>query len=317
VKVPDNVAKWLLSGEPWVAYQTRINLFHENLAVDVEAEYKRNIISSGKIQGLVHELQYYFPKTATRHTDSKLSHYKLRMLSDFGIAEKDGMSKIIEEVGSHTNNNLYSIRQQMPLRDADPSVEWNALPCDNPVILYALIKMGAHNSNIDNQVSLLKEKWTTPQGWFCHLPFVEGQFKKEHIGCPMAGLVALEVFSQYKELKDSSYAQNAYQTIRRHYDSGKSIYYFGRGKNFHTFKYPYVWYNALYMADVLTRFDFAKREPLVVDLIDWIEANADTDGTYTPTSIFVEYKDWDFGNKKAPSPWITYVCYKILDQFYN
>jgi len=36
--------------------------------------------------------------------------------------------------------------------------------------------------------------------------FVEGMFKKLQVGCPMAGLMVLKVFSQIPELKESEYA---------------------------------------------------------------------------------------------------------------
>jgi hypothetical protein len=315
MRTPDEIIQWLIESDPWTSYQTRKNLLHEKITPSIEKQYRKEIITNTKIQCLINELHNYFPELATRHTDSKLSHYKLRMLSDFGLSKDDGLDKIIHEVESHQNNNLYSIRQKLPLKDADQSIEWNALPCDNPLLLYALQKLGVENISISSQIELLKEKWETPIGWFCSLPFVNGQFKKEQIGCPMAGMLALEVFSINDDLKESKYSQNAYKTIMHHYEIGKSIYYFGRGKKFHTFKYPYVWYNALYMADVLTRFEFTKKDQLVKDLIKWIKDNADHQGKYYPTSIFLEYKEWDFGNKKKASPWITYLCYKILEQY--
>ena len=133
----------------------------------------------------------------------------------------------------------------------------------------------------------------------------------------MAGLMALEVFSQIPELKESEYAKNAFEPIQFHKDYGKSIYYFGRSKKFWTLKYPFVWYNALYMAEVLTRFDFLKTNPIVKELIEWIEASAEKDGRYKPTSMFLSYKGWDFANKKEASPWITYLSYNVLNRYYN
>jgi hypothetical protein len=49
----------------------------------------------------------------------------------------------------------------------------------------------------------------------------------------------------------------------------------------------------------------------------WIKKLQDNDGRYKPTSIFMKYKGWDFANKKEASPWITYLCCKILKQFYR
>jgi len=89
--------------------------------------------------------------------------------------------------------------------------------------------------------------------------------------------------------------------LKYHKQLGKSLYYFGRSKKFWTFKY------ALYLSDVLSRFLFIKKSPLLKDCVDWIVDAQDEYGRFKPTSIFMPYKGWDFGNKKEPSPWITFL----------
>jgi hypothetical protein len=173
------------------------------------------------------------------------------------------------------------------------------------------------NDLVDNSIKDLKNKWTTKEGWFCHFFFVDSHFKKLQIGCPIAGLQALEIFSKIPELRESEYSKFAFEPIKFHKDYGKTLYYFGRSKKFWTLKYPFVWYNALYLADVLTRFNFLKNEPVVKELIDWIIDSQDTNGRFKPTSIFMEYKEWDFSNKKEPSPWITFLCCRILKQYFG
>ena len=42
-------------------------------------------------------------------------------------------------------------------------------------------------------------------------------------------------------------------------------------------------------------------------------AKADADGRYTPESIWNAWKEWDFGQKKAPSPYLTYLVANILN----
>jgi len=95
--------------------------------------------------------------------------------------------------------------------------------------------------------------------------------------------------------------------LKYHKQLGKSLYYFGRSKQFWTFKYPFVWYNALYLSDVLSRFLFIKKSPLLKDCVDWIVDAQDEYGRFKPASIYMPYLGWDFGNKKQPSPWITFL----------
>ncbi|MBN1186799.1 MAG: hypothetical protein JXB49_31260 [Bacteroidales bacterium] len=133
----------------------------------------------------------------------------------------------------------------------------------------------------------------------------------------MAGLMTLELLSALPELKESEFAKNAFAPLKFHFEYGKSIYFFGRSKKFWTIKYPFVWYNALYMADVLSRFHFCKDDPLMKELINWILSKQDEKGLFKPTSMFQAYKDWDFSNKKEASPWITFLCCRILKRFYD
>lgn len=314
MNLPSDTLTWLLNSAPWVNYKTRLDILGERLNTRETDSHLTAILSDPQVNAVIADACEYFPKVATRHTDAKLSHYKIRMLVDFGLTKQHGLDTLLQRIKERRSGDLYSIRQLLPTKNADTNCEWNALPCDNPLLLYILLKAGDTDMQTLEQVELLKRHWETPSGWFCHLPFVESQFKKERVGCPMAGLMALEVFSLDENLKESKYAQNAFQALAQHFQIGKPIYYFGRGRKFHTFKYPFVWYNGLYLAHVLTRFTFARKHEMVVSLIDWVKKGGDEQGKYTPTSIFMNYKDWDFGNKRQPSPWLTYLCHKIVRQ---
>ena len=323
-KLKGDPLPWLLESNPWTKYRTLTNLLElpEN-SKEVKAA-KLELIKDERVQDLTAETSQWFPAAITRHNDAKLSYYKLRMLTDFGLNIKDkGMLDIAKKASAHVENGLFAIRQELPekgkgYKKPDPNTnEWHALPCDSPLITYSLLSLGHNTPIVMQSVKIIKEKWKDSQGWFCHFFFVDGLFKKLQVGCPMAGLMALEVFSKIPELKESEYAKNAYEPIRFHREYGKTMYYFGRSKKFWAFKYPYVWYNALYLAEVLTRFTFLKDDALVKELIEWIEKSQDEDGKFRPTSMFMNYKGWDFANKKEPSPWITYLCCKILKAYYN
>ncbi|MCR4422605.1 MAG: hypothetical protein NUV32_09065 [Exilispira sp.] len=88
----------------------------------------------------------------------------------------------------------------------------------------------------------------------------------------MARLQVLEMLSYLSE-PDSNLIINAFEPIKFHREFGKSLCYFGRSKRFWKLKYPYVWYNALYLADILTRFKILKNELLVKELIEWIKSS--------------------------------------------
>jgi len=326
-KLNSNPLPWLLESNPWTKYKTLTDLMDMPLSSLEVKRAKQELCNNTNIKSLIKESSNWIVKAPTRNNDPKISYFKLRMLTDFGLNVKDaGIQEIVNKAIEHVENEIFAVIGVLPRRPkkgekfTKPDLftdEWHVSPCNSPVITYALLKLGYKNVEGEKAVSALKEKWTTKQGWFCHFFFVDSMFKKLQIGCPMAGLVALEVFSLIPELKESSYAKNAYEPLKFHREYGKSIYYFGRSKKFRALKYPFVWYNALYLADVLTRFDFLKKEKLVKELIDWIEKSQDEKGRFKPTSMFMEYKGWDFANKKEPSPWITFLCCRILKRWYG
>jgi hypothetical protein len=315
---------WLLTSQPWIRYRTLTDLMGKSADDPEVQDTKQALLNHPNVQALIEQTAEWFPTSITRHNVPTLSHYKLRMLTDFGLTKDDpGLADIIDKATAHTENQMPAARQTLPeqgkeRKKRDPQAdEWHAMPCDAPILLYSLLRVGVNTPQVQQSIETLAKRWHTPQGWFCDFFFVRGMFKKLQIGCPMAGLMALEVFSQVPELKESEAARNAYAPLKYHRDSGKSLYYFGRSKKFWTFKYPFVWYNALYLADVLARFDFLKEEELVRKLVNWIEQSQDDQGRFTPTSMFMPYKGWDFANKKEPSPWITFLCCRTLKQWYG
>lgn len=312
---------WLLESNPWTRLMTlRDVLGRPPDSAEVRLA-KKELLQEERVAELIESTQRWLETAPGRNSDAQLSYFKLRMLADFGLTQSDpGLATIVRKAQAHLCDGMFAVRGGEPVRQKgerysapDPKTEvWHAAPCNSPMISYALLRVGARGGPVMATVDKLASRWATEQGWFCHYFFVDGLFKKLGAGCPMAGLMALEVFSEIPALKESRQAQNAAAPLLYHRQYGKTLYYFGRSKRFWTLKYPFVWYNALYLAEVLTRFAFLRREPLVQELVSWLESQQDAQGRFTPTSIFQAYKGWDFADKKSPSPWITFVCHRIL-----
>lgn len=318
---------WLLNQNPWTRYRTLLDLLDKDPNDAEVLQAKNEMLNHELINELALETQTWLPEISTRNNDPKLSYFKLRMLADFGLKHTDlNLPKTIDLAREHVIDDMFAIRGQIPERPKkgekyikpDPKADiWHISPCNSPVITKALFTLGLNNEQVNLSINKLKNSWTNEIGWFCHFFFVESQFKKLQIGCPIAGLMALDIFSDIPELKESEYAKHAFAPIKFHKEFGKTLYYFGRSKKFWTLKYPFVWYNALYIADVLTRFEFLKKESLVIELVEWIKNQKDENGKYKPTSVFMNYKGWDFANKREPSAWITFLCYRVLKQYHS
>jgi hypothetical protein len=321
-KLNANPIDWLLNSNPWTKYKTLTDLLEKSELSDEVKKVKKELINDPKIIKLIDETGQWFTESITRHNIPTIPYYKLLMLSDFGLNINDnGIDKIIQKINEHIIEDMFAVRQTLPEKTFKlpdkKSNEWHVLPCDTPVITYSMLCLKNNDKKVLKSVDKIKEKWQTSYDWFCHFFFVEGQFKKNKINCPISGLMALNVFSQVPELKESKEAKNAFLPIKFHKEYGKSIYYFGRSKKFWAFKYPFIWYNALYLADVLTKFDFLIKDDITTELINWILKSQDESGRFKPTSMFKAYKEWDFSNKKKVSPWMTFLCCRILKRWYN
>jgi len=326
-KLNQNPVEWLRESSPWTRYKTYQDLLGLDASDADLIESRNELLNHKEIIRLANETKDWLSVAATRNSDPKISYFTLKTLAEFGLKFGDlGLQETVDKATGHIIDDMFGVRGQTPERPKkgekfekpDLSADvWHSSPCNSPQITTALMELGVMNDLVSQSIEALKSRWTDREGWFCHFFFVESQFKKVKTGCPVAGLQALEVFSKVPELKESDYAKSAFEPIRFHKAYGQTLYYFGRSKKFWTFKYPFVWYNALYLADVLTRFDFLKNEPVVTELIDWILASQDSEGRFRPTSVFMNYKGWDFSNKKEPSPWITFLCCRILKQYFG
>ena len=84
------------------------------------------------------------------------------------------------------------------------------------------------------------------------------------------------------------------------------------GTDFCKLKAPLVWYDITHVLDVLVQFDYTHRDPRLAEIAAIVKAKADKQGRYTPESVWNSWKDWEFGQKKQPSRWMTLLVVLAL-----
>ncbi|WP_270297729.1 hypothetical protein [Eggerthella sinensis] len=75
-----------------------------------------------------------------------------------------------------------------------------------------------------------------------------------------------------------------------------------------------MWYDLVSVVDVLSNFEVAKADARFIEMLNLIKSKQDENGLFTPEAVFQKFKGWDFGQKKNPSPYLTYLCYRIFDR---
>ena len=91
-------------------------------------------------------------------------------------------------------------------------------------------------------------------------------------------------------------------------------YMFYMGTDFRKLKAPAMWYDIVSVVDVLSRVDSVKVDVRFIEMVSLIKSKQDDNGLFTPEAVFQKFKGWDFGQKKNPSPYLTYLCHRILER---
>jgi hypothetical protein len=169
---------------------------------------------------------------------------------------------------------------------------------------------------LDHLVSLVDEN-----GWHCVAAPELGKFRgpgKRTDPCPIANVYALKALAQVPELSDCSATRKGTEMLLGHWQNQKTKFYlFGIGTDFRKLKYPFVWYDILHVTDVLSRFPFVHGDRRFQQMVKTITAQADQQGRYSATSMYKAWAGWSFADKKAPSPWLTFLVLRILKRIHS
>jgi hypothetical protein len=153
-------------------------------------------------------------------------------------------------------------------------------------------------------------------GWRCVTAPNLGRFRgpgRKADPCPIANVYALRALAQVPEQIDSEAARLGTQTLLTHWEqqSERKIYLFGIGTDYRKLKYPFVWYDILHVVEVLSQFPFVHTDPRFQQMIDTVTPQADENGRYTASSMYRAWQGWSFADKRNPSPWLTFLVWRI------
>lgn len=309
----------LLSGEPWTAYRTRLDLLEEPLNSTEVLKARAQMIFHPAIVTIIDELSNWPGTVLNSHKSASQSFHKLSFIADLGFTRNDpGISEIIEQIFERTSDEgPFQLPMNIPVHyggTGDEQYAW-AL-CDAPIIVYSLAKMGfQHDKRVikakDYLVSLGREN-----GYPCVVSKELGKFRgpgKKDDPCPYATMIMLKLINLYDDDRESEVAKNALESMLNLWEQSNKLhpYMFFMGTDFRKLKAPLIWYDIIHFADTLSNFQYARNDLRFKNLIDFILHKADSNGLFTPESVWTAWKNWDFGQKKQPSLWLTFLVYRI------
>jgi len=317
---------WLVeSNDPWTKYRTYIDLLEMSEKDDKVKTARDEMIAHPKVQALINESHRWQSCVLKRHNDANHPIYKLSTLADFGLKATDSeIHPAIDAILYHQSEfgafqSLINIPKAFGGTNEDM---WTWMLCDSPTLLYILLAIGLENNErVQKSITHLKIL-IDENGWRCKSDPALGRFRgpgKKSDPCPIANVYALKALSVLPAERESAAAKAGIEMLLTHWEKrGQEKYYlFGIGTDFCKLKYPFVWYDILHVADVLSRFPSTHKDPRFQEMINVILEQADGDGRYTPTSMYRAWKGWSFANKKEPSAWLTFLVLRIQKRIAN
>ena len=318
----DSVIGWLLEGDPWVEYRARIDLLKQSSKEGEVVLAKEKMLNHPKINTLLAELKVWPGTVISSHKSASQSFHKLAFIADLGLRRDDPaieeiISKVIE---NQSEEGPFQLPTNIPKHFGGSGTDkgdW-AL-CDAPTLSYALAKFGLAEDprvqkGIKHLISLSREN-----GWPCAVSKELGKFRgpgRKNDPCPYATLIMLKALLQFPQWKDSKEAHTGAESLLYLWQKSREShpYMFYMGTDFRKLKAPYIWYDILHVIDTLSQFCWLKNDPRLLEMERVVISKADKDGKYTPESEWKAWNGWDFGQKKQPSRWLTFLVLRIAKE---
>lgn len=307
------------SGQPWVVYRTLLDLEGLGENDPPVKKARSEMLSHPLIQGIIAELQDWPGTVISSHKSAGQLYHKLSFLADLGIKIEDkGMKKVVTKIKASTSKEgLFQLPTQIPEHFGGSGREELAWAlCDAPITHYSLSRLGLKDDpGIRRGLGFLLGL-ARDNGWPCKVSETLGKFRgpgKKEDPCPYVNLIMLKLLALFDEHREGREARAGVESLLGLWDASleRHPYMFFMGTDFRKLKAPFIWYDILHVADVLSQYPYTRSDPRFRDMLGVIHSKADRNGLYTPESVWTAWKGWDFAQKKEPSAWLTLLVLRI------
>jgi hypothetical protein len=281
---------------------------------------RRLMLADGHVRDLLTELSNWPGKVISSHKSAGQPFHKLTFLSDLGLKVNDpGMDVIVERILQHQSaEGPFQLSANIPAHYGGTGQDtWAWALCDAPLILYALLKFGLQDHPAVKQAMAYLAGLVRHNGWPCTVSKELGSFRgpgRKDDPCPFATLAMLKALSAADQWWDAPETHTGAETILSLWQNSltQHPYIFYMGTDFRKLKVPFVWYDLMHVLEVLSHFAWVQDDPGYQAMLDLLGSKADDEGRFTLESIWAAWKEWEFGQKKQPSRWLTLTAWRIF-----
>jgi len=315
-----NIYNWMLNCEPYVQFAIRKNILKQN--ENELSELKSLVLSDTRIQKYLRDVADFNATIVTNHKNPDIPIHKLIFLLEVGLGiETPQIDRAIQQILKNKDEDGIPMSMtNIPKHfggSGEDTLAWSL--CDAPLMLYALLKSGIDyelqvKEGVEYIIGLYRNN-----GFPCvaskKLVKFRGPGRKEDC-CPYATLITLKLLSIIPEYEKSELANSIINVLLDLWERSQEQhpYMFYMGTDFRKLKAPTLWYDILSVADCLSHFESARKDKRFDEMLDIIESKANSDDQFIPESVYQKCKEWDFGQKKQPSQWLTYICMNVLER---
>ncbi len=314
----DELIGWLLEGPSWVRYRALVDLVREPESSPGVQAARRAMLEDPQVSALMQELQGWPGGVLNSHKSAGQLYHKFKFLADIGVCVDDsGMRHVADLVMTHQSaQGPFQLPMAIsPAYGGTGRKEWAWALCDAPVIVGALCAMGmSDDARVQAAVGHVAGLART-SGWPCCVSPEMGTFRgpgRKDDPCPYATLAVCEMelaagLPDEVQVHDGAEALLTLWAERRE----RHPYVFYMGTDFCKLKAPLIWYDILHVVDVLSRLPWLRQDRRLYDMVGAMMERVGSDGRATPESVWTAWKDWEFGQKKVPSRWVTLLVERV------
>ena len=300
--------QWLLDGPPWIEYRTRVDLLEQPEGAPEVVRARQTMLENPQVRGLIAELAGWPGNPTTGVSQAVHPLNKLVFLADIGLKKDDpGAEEIIHRILAH--------RSPEGVFTVGSGTSWKL--CDFPSVLYALVKMGMGEDPRVREIIDYMTGFSFENGWPCVMSRELDRFVRpdpDDDPCPIVNVIALKILAILPGWQNSKAAHDGAFTLLDLWEGRRKRRpnLFGMGKRFSQLKVPFVWYDILHVLDVLTQFPFIIGDDRLIEMINVVGEKADSDLRFTVESVSNGWEEWEFGQEREPSRWLTFLVKRIM-----
>ena len=307
---------WLLNGEPFVRYRTLIDLLCKQKDNQEVLDAKESITRYEPVKRILdrQNADGYWGCSTDIHTwwpRKDTTFWMLGVLGDFGLERDHRKIAVACE---------YVLGTQFPCGGFGWAPPPTPSDCFTGILVESLAKLGyTSDPRLQEAYSWLLNRQRLDGGFWCKNTGLPGGPREREPSCAFATLCVMGAIAQSPVLRNGKVSKRGLEFLLKCWENRGKIKFAGHdskiGKGWEKLKYPFTDYRILKYLEILSKFESIGKDPRILEMMDMLTCKQDELGRCYAESIHKVWSDFDFGQKKMPSRWITFLTYRIIGRY--